>query len=118
MICEKFSKPLINKENPAVSITTGFFFYGGRYKTRTCDLPHVKRMRYQLRQSSIFIGNGYSTRCRWICQYLFLISHIYRAFGGFSVAREDDLHRSCAYARHGTRAVFVGCHCCNVRVGR
>ena len=25
---------------------------GGRYKTRTCDLPHVKRMRYQLRQSS------------------------------------------------------------------
>ena len=26
--------------------------YGGRYKTRTCDLPHVKRMRYQLRQSS------------------------------------------------------------------
>ena len=22
---------------------------GGRYKTRTCDLPHVKRMRYQLR---------------------------------------------------------------------
>lgn len=118
MICAKFSKPLINKENPAVSITTGFFFYGGRYKTRTCDLPHVKRMRYQLRQSSIFIGNGYSTRCRWICQYLFLISHINRAFGGFSVAREDDLHRSCAYARHGAGAVFVGCHCCNVRVGR
>ena len=27
--------------------------FGGRYKTRTCDLPHVKRMRYQLRQSSI-----------------------------------------------------------------
>lgn len=27
-------------------------FNGGRYKTRTCDLPHVKRMRYQLRQSS------------------------------------------------------------------
>ena len=26
---------------------------GGRYKTRTCDLPHVKRMRYQLRQSSV-----------------------------------------------------------------
>ena len=23
--------------------------FGGRYKTRTCDLPHVKRMRYQLR---------------------------------------------------------------------
>ena len=37
------------------------FKSGGRYKTRTCDLPHVKRMRYQLRQSSIFIGNGYST---------------------------------------------------------
>ena len=29
-------------------------FIGGRYKTRTCDLPHVKRMRYQLRQSSIY----------------------------------------------------------------
>ena len=29
-------------------------FFGGRYKTRTCDLPHVKRMRYQLRQSSVF----------------------------------------------------------------
>ena len=28
------------------------FSDGGRYKTRTCDLPHVKRMRYQLRQSS------------------------------------------------------------------
>lgn len=28
-------------------------FLGGRYKTRTCDLPHVKRMRYQLRQSSV-----------------------------------------------------------------
>ena len=28
------------------------FKSGGRYKTRTCDLPHVKRMRYQLRQSS------------------------------------------------------------------
>ena len=28
------------------------FCHGGRYKTRTCDLPHVKRMRYQLRQSS------------------------------------------------------------------
>ena len=65
-----------------------------------------------------FIGNGYSTRCRWICQYLFLISHINRAFGGFSVAREDDLHRSCAYARHGAGAVFVGRHGCNVRVGR
>lgn len=91
---------------------------GGRYKTRTCDLPHVKRMRYQLRQSSIFIGNGYSTRCRWICQYFFSVSHINRAFGGFSVAREDDLHRSCAYARHGAGAVFVGRHGRNVRVGR
>ena len=30
-------------------------YRGGRYKTRTCDLPHVKRMRYQLRQSSVFI---------------------------------------------------------------
>ena len=31
-------------------------FDGGRYKTRTCDLPHVKRMRYQLRQSSSSAG--------------------------------------------------------------
>ena len=31
---------------------------GGRYKTRTCDLPHVKRMRYQLRQSSISLSAG------------------------------------------------------------
>jgi len=22
--------------------------YGGRYRTRTCDLPHVKRKLYQL----------------------------------------------------------------------
>lgn len=66
----------------------------------------------------IFIGNGYSTRCRWICQHFFSVSHINRAFGGFSVAREDDLHRSCAYARHGAGAVFVGRHGRNVRVGR
>ena len=39
--------------------------FGGRYKTRTCDLPHVKRMRYQLRQSSgsfkqgVFYRTGY-----------------------------------------------------------
>ena len=46
----------IETRNPnAVLIGTkfGFLNYGGRYKTRTCDLPHVKRMRYQLRQSSI-----------------------------------------------------------------
>ena len=32
------------------------FVFGGRYKTRTCDLPHVKRMRYQLRQSSFSLS--------------------------------------------------------------
>ena len=36
-----------------IGIRFGFLKYGGRYKTRTCDLPHVKRMRYQLRQSSV-----------------------------------------------------------------
>ena len=35
---------------PVASLVYGI--HGGRYKTRTCDLPHVKRMRYQLRQSS------------------------------------------------------------------
>lgn len=114
----RFIRGGLGKRKSRSSKASEFSLFGGRYKTRTCDLPHVKRMRYQLRQSSIFIGNGYSTRCRWICQYFFSVSHINRAFGGFSVAREDDLHRSCAYARHGAGAVFVGCHCCNVRVGR
>ena len=36
-----------------IGIKFGFLNLGGRYKTRTCDLPHVKRMRYQLRQSSV-----------------------------------------------------------------
>ena len=40
------------KKNLEASILRGFTLNGGRYKTRTCDLPHVKRMRYQLRQSS------------------------------------------------------------------
>ena len=34
----------------------GVLRFGGRYKTRTCDLPHVKRMRYQLRQSSVALS--------------------------------------------------------------
>ena len=40
--------------------------YGGRYKTRTCDLPHVKRMRYQLRQSSSSLKQGvfYTIECK------------------------------------------------------
>ena len=46
-------------------------FHGGRYKTRTCDLPHVKRMRYQLRQSSFSSSKGYSTRCVQKSQELF-----------------------------------------------
>ena len=37
-------------KQPPFRVTVSF---GGRYKTRTCDLPHVKRMRYQLRQSSV-----------------------------------------------------------------
>ena len=50
---------LIATKNPnpfPIGIRFGFFKYGGRYKTRTCDLPHVKRMRYQLRQSSICLS--------------------------------------------------------------
>ena len=38
------------KKQPPYRVTV---LFGGRYKTRTCDLPHVKRMRYQLRQSSV-----------------------------------------------------------------
>ncbi len=51
-----FFNSSIETRNPnAVLIGTkfGFLNCGGRYKTRTCDLPHVKRMRYQLRQSSV-----------------------------------------------------------------
>ena len=47
--------------------------FGGRYKTRTCDLPHVKRMRYQLRQSSIADSSKkYYTAKKNDCQDLFL----------------------------------------------
>ena len=47
----KFESVLLDKnKNSAVLRLRSC--YGGRYKTRTCDLPHVKRMRYQLRQSS------------------------------------------------------------------
>ena len=55
---------LIKTRNPnpfPIGIKFGFLKYGGRYKTRTCDLPHVKRMRYQLRQSSKSIGECYYT---------------------------------------------------------
>ena len=31
-----------------------FSFYGGRYKTRTCDPLNVVQMRYQLRQTPLF----------------------------------------------------------------
>ena len=41
------------KEQPPCWVAV---LFGGRYKTRTCDLPHVKRMRYQLRQSSIALS--------------------------------------------------------------
>ena len=47
-----FSSDRKQKETAALCATV---LFGGRYKTRTCDLPHVKRMRYQLRQSSVFI---------------------------------------------------------------
>ena len=43
-------RKLTQKEQPPCWVAV---LFGGRYKTRTCDLPHVKRMRYQLRQSSI-----------------------------------------------------------------
>ena len=41
-----------SREKPG-NTSVSRLFSGGRYKTRTCDLPHVKRMRYQLRQSSV-----------------------------------------------------------------
>ena len=49
---KKWNFPDKTKKNRETSMPHGFTIYGGRYKTRTCDLPHVKRMRYQLRQSS------------------------------------------------------------------
>ena len=49
---KKRNFPDKTKKNRETSMPHGFTIYGGRYKTRTCDLPHVKRMRYQLRQSS------------------------------------------------------------------
>ena len=42
---------------------------GGRYKTRTCDLPHVKRMRYQLRQSSKLSASVILHQTKPVCQY-------------------------------------------------
>ena len=44
------SRAFSHKKRPAT--LSELQICGGRYKTRTCDLPHVKRMRYQLRQSS------------------------------------------------------------------
>ena len=46
----KFEPCFSHKKRPAT--LSELQICGGRYKTRTCDLPHVKRMRYQLRQSS------------------------------------------------------------------
>lgn len=57
------------KENLQLTRIAGFC--GGRYKTRTCDLPHVKRMRYQLRQSSGSSSKGYSTLSGEECQAFF-----------------------------------------------
>ena len=42
---------LIKTRNPnpfPIGIKFGFLKYGGRYRTRTCDLLHVKQMLYQL----------------------------------------------------------------------
>ena len=53
----KFESVLLREtKNSAVKQLRSYC--GGRYKTRTCDLPHVKRMRYQLRQSSISLSAG------------------------------------------------------------
>ena len=65
------SRKTTNPNPLPIGIRFGFVVYGGRYKTRTCDLPHVKRMRYQLRQSSFFIGMKYNTSYRQFCQDLF-----------------------------------------------
>ena len=46
------AEPLVNKKtypNPfSLRIGFGYELYGGRYRTRTCDLLHVKQMLYQL----------------------------------------------------------------------
>ena len=62
-LCKEYVLSNINKESALHRTkqkkefrTHRFGIHGGRYKTRTCDLPHVKRMRYQLRQSSVFVS--------------------------------------------------------------
>ena len=59
------SIPLFHKKQKTCN-SNELQVYGGRYKTRTCDLPHVKRMRYQLRQSSSSLKQGvfYTIECK------------------------------------------------------
>ena len=59
-----------DRKSPQNRSSTGL--YGGRYKTRTCDLPHVKRMRYQLRQSSFCFKQGvFYTMCVQLSRVFF-----------------------------------------------
>ena len=97
---------------------------GGRYKTRTCDLPHVKRMRYQLRQSSIYRhGLLYPIPINLsIVFYIFLSSDINHAGGGLAVAGQGDGRRARGNALDGAvlgdsgdalvayRPLVIGCY--------
>ena len=67
----KLVEKVHRKRKNRQKLTFSAVINGGRYKTRTCDLPHVKRMRYQLRQSSITWNKRYNTRSQYKCQAFF-----------------------------------------------
>ena len=61
-------------------------FYGGQYRTRTCDPMHVKHV---LIPAELTVHQrGYYTQSRCICQVLFFRYH---AISGFAVALDSGL---------------------------
>lgn len=114
-----YSLPIKKQTTPK-----GVVCCGGRYKTRTCDLPHVKRMRYQLRQSSIYRhGLLYPMPMNLsIVFYNYLSSDINHAGGGLSVAGQGDGRRARGNALDGAvlgdsgdtlvayRPLVIGCY--------
>ena len=87
---------LIKTRNPnpfPIGIKFGFLKYGGRYKTRTCDLPHVKRMRYQLRQSSVLIFESFVI----IARMTEFVKHLFSCFSQKMRPRPERDRRCSAF---------------------
>lgn len=92
-----------NKKIPKSQRLRDLTFFGGRYKTRTCDLPHVKRMRYQLRQSSICRQEVFYTKstvfvntCFYIVAFCLLIQKRDDKMLNNSNDAADQYYRDCA----------------------